>query len=198
MKKLIISSIVFIFTFSISQVSAQSNKIDWAKQTEIYPKGFLGASAIIGVTVPYLSYGVGARLLYYIPNSNAGTFAEIELNRRGGYDTGVTYYVNNDQEEPFKLNYIDFNFGPQFGETFFLASGLSTGILINKGDGVDYPDKISHLDFGGIISIGYKTKSEPKALFGIDFKYSFTNLYDPYYFLPSNNITWGFIFGLSF
>ena len=163
---------------------------------ELFPTVYAGASVMLGVTVPFFSYGAGVRLHYDIPDNWVGMLAEIEWCARGGYDTGRSE-VDGEQAEPHWLHYIDINIGPRIGRKLFFASAASLGILVAKGDAVDWPGQMGSIDFGGMIEFGYVFDTQPKFLIALDAKTSAVNAHNRDYFEPSNNLTWGLTFGFA-
>ena len=164
---------------------------------DLFATVYAVASVMIGVTVPFFSYGAGAQLHYDIPGTRVGMLAEIEWNARGGYDTGVSAVDLGDQAEPHGLHYIDINIGPRIGRRLFFAAAASLGILVAKGDAVDWPEQMGAIDFGSLIEFGYVFDTHPKFLISLDAKFSGVNAYNKAYFDPSNNLTWGLTFGFS-
>lgn len=62
MKKTVFLSVLAVFCCSITY--AQSNTENGSARIILGPKIFAGASAIIGVTTPGFSYGLGGRMNY--------------------------------------------------------------------------------------------------------------------------------------
>lgn len=199
MKRHIVASIILLLL--AAELLGQLSTIN-KNNISMYPKGFLGASVMIGTGVPFVSYGVGGRLYYVNPNvkymgKDWGTFAEIEWNRRGGWDLGKSNYPG-EESEPHILDYLDLGMGIRWGDRFFVASGVTMGILLHKGDAVDWPDEMDGLDLGSIFILGYFLGEERNSFLSFDTKYSALKAYDnPDYFLNSNNLTWGFVYGIK-
>ena len=167
------------------------------EEVDVFPTAYAGASVMLGVTVPFFSYGAGVRIHYDIPDKWVGLLGEIEWNARGGYDTGVSAVDVGDNAEPHGLHYIDINFGPRIGRRAFFVGALSVGILVAQSDAVDWPEQMNSIDIGGMIEFGYVFDTQPQFLITLDAKTSAANAYNPEFFAPSNNLTWGLTFGFS-
>ena len=191
MRTLLAITMVFALGVNAAAEDAQSS----LENVDLFPTAYAGASVMLGVTVPFFSYGAGVRLHYDIPDNSVGLLAEIEWNARGGYDIGASAVDLGDEAAPHGLHYIDINIGPRIGRKVFFVGALSVGILVAKADSVDWPEQMNSIDVGGMIEVGYVFDTQPQFLISLDAKTSAVNAYNPDYFMPSSNLTWGLTFG---
>ena len=100
MKKSII--VLLLMLFAISEVYGRGKKKKEEAEVLIYPKVFLGASAMIGVSAPDFSYGAGVRMHYYSIEKWAGlcvllreTFFPVKKNKSSYLASFLTSLLQN-------------------------------------------------------------------------------------------------------